>query len=241
MNAKVLAATLAMLTNLLVGCGLGTEVGNGLKPKKNPVGNGTAPSPKNKQVSDSTTEPDKDKADAGSVPNSESNSSGSMARDDFGFPGDYLVASCASPFAENFASPATFRISYPATLSSNTLTVTRDSNAWLLRGEKGIFRRSVAALPSQSPFAVNAYDEASNPVGRSYSCSRVETFQNIDVSGLGTGLTQNSFTLKDGETTRRVVWLVQPSVTGQNAVLLRIAVYADATLISELTKVSNPD
>jgi hypothetical protein len=238
--AGSLPALLTVLAMLAVGCGLGTEIGNGKKPKD---GKSPTPAANDDGGSDGTDDEAVDDQTEGvdgvSSPNTGNvGTDGAMdggetapqtvrdGEENRGFDFDLaaLAASCGSPFAalepDKDGELVLTRTDAGATDPAAELRARLDSGAWILATNKDLFE--VTPNPSAGEYAVTAKRvDGTGPVN-TYTCGKV-TLDTASISGRTGTFARATVALDGPGGAHKVRWFTQTGASDA-AELVRISV-----------------
>ncbi len=226
-----------LLLLLVNGCGLGTEVGNGVKPKNDDGGGESA-----KGASEDTSSPDESKeaapetgegSDGGQ--DNDQGTTGEMkdgADDIPAVPDGYdinpslLVAPCASPFAEDFGQNYLIQTAASADGVRNKFHVTRDgaSAPWSINDGSDALMYTVEKNPAGGALAVTTKDSAGAAVDYGYTCTGVSTKTNVDVEDLAFKVTKKSVYVGNSALKAQVTWYFKAAVEPAKPELVRIEI-----------------
>ena len=178
---------------LVQSCSLGTEVGNGLKPRRNEGGSSEAPDNKGSSAPETKSpvsaqgapvdsgkgnrSPSQDEVDSKNGPLVSATSSAVFNSEAIIL--NILTTHCASPWAENLQAPISLEDSAPRTSAPIKLSATRDaaSQYWRVASPRTSFW--VQGAPEVSAYTVKVLDEHMIVLAQESTCSAV----NLVVSG----------------------------------------------------------
>ena len=200
--------------------GCGTEVGNGFS------GPGANPDDKKKKTAEprpsSSTQAETAPAEASKEVNDTSPADGAVAQIPVEMDYGILLAPCASPFAENLASPLALTDD-AATAVSAVLTGAEWSVAV---NNKTI---GFASHYGQNPFQVTSLAADRSVRATVYTCSAVATFDHVVLAGISGEIFKRAVTINEGKNTTQLIWYVKAgAVLNDPKVLLRIEIVDSA-------------
>jgi len=219
-----LALTLVVLG--LSACGLGTEVGNGLKPQGEGTGAGNSGTQQPGTPVDTQSSPG-EQADNSPAASSAASTNGTDKLNPAQavvFKVDALVANCGSPFAGNLATPVSLTKVGNTQIGAVDLQAQFDTtkNAWFLSNSQGTLSTTVSKTTADTPWAVHAVDSAGQAQGSGFTCSTVATSENVTLAGITGTFTKRVVELKDQTGTTELTWYVRPGKAGAPDTLIRI-------------------
>ncbi len=218
--------TLASALSLVwVSCGLGTEVGNGVKPKKDD-GNGK----KTSAASDKAPEPET--TTAAQAPKSEGDDTstaspvdGGAEPDDNGydFRTELLAAHCASPFAESLSGTFKFStVAADATKRNVLIAGSPAAGSWQIKDKDDKVLFTTTKDSANGALAVTVKDAQDTVVVDVYTCSAVTTETDATITGWAGTYTKKTIHIGNESTNTEVSWYLKAIASSANFQLVRL-------------------
>ncbi len=221
-----------VLLLLVTGCGLGTEVGNGAKPRgdeddekakadaSQSPDESNSPSPENGEVETGIEGSEGDEnapGGADQVP---------VVPEGYDVNPSLLVAACASPFAEDFGQNYLIQTADAGQGVRNKFHVTRDEAAgpWSIKDGADALMYTVKKNAAGGGLAVTTKDSAGAAVDYGYTCKGVSTTTNVDVEDLAFKVTKKSVYIGNSTLKAKLTWYFKAPVEPARAELVRIEI-----------------